>query len=84
MASLACELFILKVAGIEEKDVMKYVGRGQYPKFQDKSMVRGSPVSNKYYNKHILFWADVRSHCKMIGFAMGAMQQEETHVFFSS
>ena len=52
----------------------------QHPKFQSKSMVRAAPKQNKYYNVQLLFWSDVRSHCKMIGFAMGAAQQDPAQI----
>ena len=41
-ASLASEFLVLKVANVPSQDHPKYTGRGQYPKFQHKSLV--SPV----------------------------------------
>ena len=71
-ASLVTELVILMGAGIDSKHFFKYLGRGQYPKFKNKSMIRANPPQNKYSNPGLLYWAQLRASARIHGFQLSS------------
>ncbi len=49
-ATLASEIFVLNLAGIDPCDRYKYTGRSQYPKFVRRPVVSGNSRDSKYHS----------------------------------
>ena len=61
LASLAAELHVLQLAGIQSNLYYKHIGRGQYPKFAWKPVANKKPIVGKYVCEHASYWSLVYS-----------------------
>ncbi len=52
-SSLATEIFVLNIAGIDPKGRHKYIGRSQYPKFRRKPVPPRVAKGSRYYDKDL-------------------------------
>ncbi len=59
LASLAAEIHVLQLAGIDPTLFHKCIGRDQYPRFMWKPIVSKQPIEGKYVCKHATCWASV-------------------------
>ena len=57
--SLGSELLVLIVRNIPKSQWFKYIGRGQYPKFKVKCLIRSNNETNNYACPFMLFWAKI-------------------------
>ena len=59
LASLASELLILDVAQIPRNEQFEFTGRGQYPSFKIKPLIKGNDLKFNTCN-FLVFWGKVK------------------------
>ena len=57
--ALTAEYLVCKVANISEKDMPKYIGRSQYPKFKNKPLIHKH--TPKEACQHTIYWGAVKN-----------------------
>ena len=65
-AALSSELLVCRVAEIPPHEQHRYLGRSQYPKFKNKSMVAPTFKEYKYNCPHMLFWRSISTTHKFL------------------
>ena len=61
-AALSIEICVCSVAGISIKDIMKFCGRSQFPRFGLKQLVPNHDIVNKYVNDELNLWSSLSYH----------------------
>ena len=71
-ASLSTEYLVLKIAGVNEATWPRYIGRGQYPKFKEKPIVRAHQIDKRFTCPNLSFSASLKSLSKIVGHQTGS------------